>query len=267
LLRLFQTFGEQLVVGPVRNLFRHFDPLLRKRGWDCTTTMRRRDGSAGPEVSPSGSLVKLVSRLRAGYPLAKSETELPCDKINPLSLLLQKSVTPLYTTWRRNLAHNSVLPDSTGRNRRAGSARCELSHLHYHDPSRLLPSWIKQDGEYFLQRLRTLSEGSLLISRLSCTEPVWRTFFSTTPFIFNLYSRPWGMAVCWISVEFLRAHSRNFKKFRNTFNKNKNRKHFRYFCLTMSDKLGKKLFGKRQQLIEGNGNGRKKKWRSIQGRL
>jgi len=119
-------------------------------------------------------------------------------------LSLEKLVFTIKFFLKRNLAHNFLscqIPSvSSEELTLPRHIRCELSRLRCHGYSLLLPIVQEKTEEFFLQRLRDL----IYLLDCSASEPLRRAIFGNTSSIFDLRSRPCGMARL-LGLQFLQA--------------------------------------------------------------
>jgi len=161
----------------------------------------------------------------AGLPKTRRLTLLPKPEqdfllvgfLARLPLPLKVRTIMYYNVPDSNILSCQIPPVSSKELALFRSACCEHSHPHYHGYSRLFIflylSIHDKIGEYYLQRLRTLSTGYFSFStRLSCIQAFRRAIFGNISSFFNIWSRSWGVArflgfrgVSWVSVEFPHA--------------------------------------------------------------
>jgi len=209
--------GDQMV-GSLGVVVSPFRPTSRERCGDHTTTLRRRDVGAAKsfwdvwDLSDSlPSRVALSFQWVSGHArlprneradsLAKTGATLPVTHVPcPLAPTIAKIRHTRYTLWKRNLFHNSLpsqVPSvSSEELARSLLIRWELSQLRCHGHSLLLPMQDKTKEEFFLQFLQTPSARSNSPSLLDCpaSEPLRRAILHYTSSIFDLWSKPWGVA-------------------------------------------------------------------------
>jgi len=135
--------------------------------------------------------------------LAKTRATLPVTKVPcPLAPTIAKIRHTRYSLWRQNLSHNSLscqIPSVSSEEPALPCLiRCELSGLHCHGHSLLLSSYLcKIKGkENSSSSTCGHPQQDLTCLLLDClaSEPLRRAIFGITSSIFDLWSRPWGVA-------------------------------------------------------------------------
>jgi len=107
-----------------------------------------------------------------------------------------------YPLWRRNLSHNSLscrIPSVSSEELALSRLiRCELSRLCCHGYSLLLSSYLRRikrkENSSCSACGNPLQDLTYLLLDCRASEPLRRAIFGTTSSIFDLWSRPWGVA-------------------------------------------------------------------------
>jgi len=112
--------------------------------------------------------------------------------------------------WRESISISCQIPSISSEELALPRLiRCELSRLRCHGHSLLLSSYLCKikwkENSSCNACGHPLQDLTHLLFDCPASEPLRRTIFGTTSSIFDLWSRFWGVAGCWVSVEFFRA--------------------------------------------------------------
>jgi len=135
--------------------------------------------------------------------LPKLEQHSPFTHVlSPLAPIIAKIRHPCYSSWRRNLSHNSFfccIPSvSSEKLALSRIARCELSRLRCHGHSLFLSSYLcrikRKKNSSCSACGHHMQDLTNLLLDCPASEPLRRTVFGSTSSIFDLWSRPCGVA-------------------------------------------------------------------------
>jgi len=134
--------------------------------------------------------------------LAKTRATRPITHVScSLASTIANIRHTLYSLWRQNLSHNSLscqIPSIFSEELAPPRLiHCELPQLCCHGHSLLMSSYlyrIKQKNSSCSTCGHPLQDLICLLRDCPASELVWHTIFGTISSIFDIYSRPWGVA-------------------------------------------------------------------------
>jgi len=180
----------------------HFREVQHDRGPTGNLEIHGMRGSQKDPKYSRSTLVEETLRPKRRVRSPKPEQHSPLSKFpanwhRPLQRLRHTR----YSLWRRNLSHDSLscqIPSVFSEELVLSRLiRCELFRLRCHGHSLLLSSYLRRIKRKNFSRSacgHPLQDLTHLFLDCHASEPLRRAIFGTTFSIFDLWSRPWGVA-------------------------------------------------------------------------